>query len=128
MRTSLTLLLITFCCLLSAGCKDRYTAAVDQLALAQKTLDNVDIRLKELDKAIAEREQEAKTAEFESGHGTDLTPEQIKLADDQLARLKSQHEQLRNADQTQRLDLYKKKMAQEAAVTKAEREVKKAHW
>jgi hypothetical protein len=128
MRTILPLLLLTFCCLMSAGCKDRHTAAVDKLALEQKTLDNLDIRLRELDKVIAEREQEAATAEFESGHGTNLTPEQIKLADDQLARLKSQHEQIRKADQAQRLGLYKKKMAQEVAVTKAEREVKVAHW
>jgi hypothetical protein len=106
----------------------RYTAAVNKLALEQKTLNNLDIRLSELDKVIAEREQEAKSNEFESGHGKNLTPQQIKSADDQLARLKSQHERLRNADQSQRLDLYKKKIAQEVVVTKAERKVQEAHW
>lgn len=105
----------------------RYTAAVNKLALEQKTLNHLDIRLSELDKVIAEREQEAKTIEFESGHGKNATPKQVKLADDQLARLKSLHKQLRNADQTQRLDLYKKRMAQEAVVATAERKVQEAH-
>jgi hypothetical protein len=116
------------CCLMSAGCQDKYTAAVNKLAAEQKSLANIDSRLNELDKVIAEREQEAETAEFESGHSNDATPEQIKLADAQLALLKSQHEKIQSADRTQRHDLYKKKMAQEAAITKAEREVKEAHW
>jgi hypothetical protein len=106
----------------------RYNAAVNKLALEQKTLNNLDIRLSELDKVIAEREQEAKTNEFESGHGKNLTPQQIKSADDQLARLKSLHKQLLNADHTQRLNLYIERMAQEAVVTKAERKVQEAHW
>jgi len=106
----------------------RYTAAVNKLALEQKTLNNLDIRLSELDNVLADREQEAKTAEFQSGPWRYATPAQVKLADDQLARLKGQHTQLRNADQAQRLDLYTKRMAQETVVAKAEREVKEENW
>jgi hypothetical protein len=128
MRNILTLLLLTVCCHVSAGCKDKYGAAMNRLVAEQRALDRIDTKLKEFDKVIAEREQEMKTEEHLSGHGKNLTPEQVKLADDQLAVLKSQEEQLRKSYKAERLELYNQQVAQEAVVMKAEREVKEAHW
>ena len=69
-----------------------------------------------------------KTEEYLSGHGKNLTPEQVKLADDQLAVLKSHEEQLRKSFNAERLVLHNQQAAQKTVVMKAERGAKEAHW
>lgn len=113
---------------MSAGCKDKYGDAMNRFVAEQRALDRIETKLKEFDKVIAEREQEMKTEEYLSGHGKNLTPEQVKLADDQLAVLKSHEEQLRKSFNAERLVLHNQQAAQKTVVMKAEREAKEAHW